>query len=321
MTITPASLRLDLKSSRPGTGKKCGNSYIPANAECTVGQGTQTKQSKPITSGADLYNTKGKRKSANATAFWASKAQTNTTGKKVRNVLEKGTNVLGTVAQAAGVFQAYKGAFKGNLSEFSGGLSAIAAGTALKRTAASARAFRQGNNKLGMDLMRGANFYGGLSVTALRARSGFKEIDRMQQENRRSAEEYQAWQDTVKNANSRYGQRSANGNDPRTGTNQRQAQEQYAKNRRAEQEAYQRAKSAADAPSAYKDLGVKPNASDDEVRQAWKKAARKAHPDMGGTTEEMQRLNKSFEDIMRSRGRKDAVWATGFTMDDFLNDF
>lgn len=37
MTINRAALRIDRQVPRPGTGKKCGNSYIPANAKCTVG--------------------------------------------------------------------------------------------------------------------------------------------------------------------------------------------------------------------------------------------------------------------------------------------
>jgi curved DNA-binding protein CbpA len=38
-------------------------------------------------------------------------------------------------------------------------------------------------------------------------------------------------------------------------------------------------------------LGIKPGASSDEIEAAYRQKARFAHPDAGGSTEAMQRLN------------------------------
>lgn len=63
----------------------------------------------------------------------------------------------------------------------------------------------------------------------------------------------------------------------------------------------------------FKDLGVNSKMSDDEIKKAWKTAARKHHPDMGGSEEAMKRTNTAYEEIMRRRGRKDSsFWADGF---------
>lgn len=51
-------------------------------------------------------------------------------------------------------------------------------------------------------------------------------------------------------------------------------------------------------------LGVKPNATKDEVKQAFKKKAWSAHPDRGGTNEEMMKVNAAYEAISRVRGWK-----------------
>ncbi len=51
-------------------------------------------------------------------------------------------------------------------------------------------------------------------------------------------------------------------------------------------------------------LGVEPNATKDEVKRAFKKKAWKAHPDHGGSNEEMMKVNASYEAINRVRGWK-----------------
>ncbi|MBA7706978.1 Chaperone protein DnaJ [subsurface metagenome] len=51
-------------------------------------------------------------------------------------------------------------------------------------------------------------------------------------------------------------------------------------------------------------LGVRPNATKDEVKQAYKKKAWDAHPDRGGSNQEMMKVNAAFEAISRVRGWK-----------------
>lgn len=74
---------------------------------------------------------------------------------------------------------------------------------------------------------------------------------------------------------------------------------------------------------AYRELGVKPNATPDEIKAAWKKASRKAHPDMGGSTEKQQKVNAAYEAAMKkARGgkfKKDSIWAVGSTVSDGEN--
>ena len=51
-------------------------------------------------------------------------------------------------------------------------------------------------------------------------------------------------------------------------------------------------------------LGVGPNATKDEVKQAYKKKAWSAHPDRGGSNEDMMKVNAAYEAISRVRGWK-----------------
>jgi len=49
-------------------------------------------------------------------------------------------------------------------------------------------------------------------------------------------------------------------------------------------------------------LGVSMDASEDEVRKAYRKRASKAHPDRGGTDIEMAKVNAAIEVICKLRG-------------------
>ena len=58
----------------------------------------------------------------------------------------------------------------------------------------------------------------------------------------------------------------------------------------------------------YKILGVSPNATDDEVKQAYRALVRKYHPDKYANTdlaemanEKMKEINAAYEDIQRMR--------------------
>ncbi len=51
-------------------------------------------------------------------------------------------------------------------------------------------------------------------------------------------------------------------------------------------------------------LGVKMDATKEEVTQAYREKAEKAHPDKGGTHEEMVKVNAAYEAIMMFKGWK-----------------
>ncbi len=51
-------------------------------------------------------------------------------------------------------------------------------------------------------------------------------------------------------------------------------------------------------------LGVKTDATKEEVTQAYREKAKKAHPDKGGSQEEMAKVNTAFEAIKLFKGWK-----------------
>lgn len=68
-------------------------------------------------------------------------------------------------------------------------------------------------------------------------------------------------------------------------------------------------------PDPYKDLGVSETASTSEIRAAWKKKMREAHPDQGGNAELAKRYNAAMAEIRRRRGDRADVYAYGFAVD------
>jgi DnaJ-class molecular chaperone len=54
----------------------------------------------------------------------------------------------------------------------------------------------------------------------------------------------------------------------------------------------------------FEELGVSPDASQDEVKRAYRERARRVHPDRGGSNEQMARLNLAYEVIRRFKGWK-----------------
>lgn len=52
----------------------------------------------------------------------------------------------------------------------------------------------------------------------------------------------------------------------------------------------------------YEILGVKPNATKDEVKKTFRRRAHATHPDRGGSKEEFIKVNAAYEAICRVRG-------------------
>lgn len=52
----------------------------------------------------------------------------------------------------------------------------------------------------------------------------------------------------------------------------------------------------------FKILGVNPDATEEEVKKAYREKAKKAHPDRGGSHEQMLRVNAAWEAIQRFKG-------------------
>ncbi len=57
-------------------------------------------------------------------------------------------------------------------------------------------------------------------------------------------------------------------------------------------------------PDYYKTLGVARNATPDEIKKAFRKLARKHHPDAGGDEEKFKEINEAYEVLSDSKKRK-----------------
>lgn len=56
-------------------------------------------------------------------------------------------------------------------------------------------------------------------------------------------------------------------------------------------------------PNHYEVLGVPPDAPTEDIRAAYRVAARARHPDAGGSADEMQRINAAWQ-VLRDPGRR-----------------
>lgn len=70
---------------------------------------------------------------------------------------------------------------------------------------------------------------------------------------------------------------------------------------------------ANNAPDYYKTLGVSKDASDAEIKKAFRKLAQKHHPDAGGDEEKFKEINEAYEVLSDKQKRQvyDQFGATG----------
>lgn len=73
-------------------------------------------------------------------------------------------------------------------------------------------------------------------------------------------------------------------------------------NKRIEVLSKQTARTSAMNLDPFSILGVRPDASEEEVKKAYKAKAAEVHPDKGGTNEQMILVNAAFEAIKRAKG-------------------
>lgn len=58
--------------------------------------------------------------------------------------------------------------------------------------------------------------------------------------------------------------------------------------------------------SHYDTLGIKPGATDEEIKSAYRKLAMKHHPDRGGDAKEFVKIQSAYNDLMKGIGRQSA---------------
>lgn len=76
-------------------------------------------------------------------------------------------------------------------------------------------------------------------------------------------------------------------------------------------QAVQNFKAGADERMFYSKLGVNKNSSKSEVKKAYYNWAKQNHPDVGGDTNVMQRMNRIWEGVKNRRDNA-SIWAEGF---------
>ena len=54
----------------------------------------------------------------------------------------------------------------------------------------------------------------------------------------------------------------------------------------------------------YKTLGVEKNATQDEIKKAYRKMAHKCHPDKGGDTKEFHKVNEAYQ-VLSSKQKRE----------------
>lgn len=71
----------------------------------------------------------------------------------------------------------------------------------------------------------------------------------------------------------------------------------------ARQQTYQSSTASNVNQNWYQDLGVKPNATPEEVKKAYREKAKQSHPDVGGNVEDFRKINEAYEYYQKTYGR------------------
>ena len=165
--------RLDAaeRMDKTGTGKKCGNSYIPAQANCTAGSGgsAPAKKKPSDKSGQRLRDLQGygMEKVRARGEFYTNKTGTT---KGLGNKLKRGAEFAATLGATAKMYQAGRQLAAGQIGRAS---QSFLSGAALSSAASGSRAQRQGRTALARDFNRQAGqlVAAKAGVTALQAAS------------------------------------------------------------------------------------------------------------------------------------------------------
>jgi hypothetical protein len=202
-----------------------------------------------------------------------------------RSLAQKALKTAGIASMVGGTAYALGGLARGRVGHAYGGLTAINAGGAALNYSSALEAERKGQKAKAKQLKYQAA--GGLAMAGLTGAAAHLEG--------------KSWE--------RMRDRYSSNNAERAREWARQQEERFRSGGR---------RAGGPRPSSYKsdpfsDLGVNENASDDEIKRAWKKAMAQHHPDRGGDPEKAKNINSAFQEIMRRRGRKDCIYADGFS--------
>ena len=67
-------------------------------------------------------------------------------------------------------------------------------------------------------------------------------------------------------------------------------------------------------------MGVDSNITDADLKKVWLKKMRENHPDVGGDPRKAQEINAAYQEILLARGRRDSIWAEGFSPENERDD-
>jgi len=292
MTLTPTTIRLDLK---------CGNGAISEGEKCTKGNATAVKPNKKSRSKSGIKSGLAKALiiGGGATALAGGVTWAASLAKEIKNEFDTPKGSSGYFKTARSLNEGYKARRFRKISAAIGGLGLAAVGSGLATEGVKTKNAQLRNSGAQMALAGGLG-----SAVAL---AGAEEENRKQKALIREAKDFRR----------KMGDNRKKVRDFKTWANA------YTEDfrRRAQQARGANYGSQSSTAQAYSDLGVSPNASDAEIKRAWKKKAKENHPDVGGDPEMAKKYNAAYTAILRSRGIKDteesihssSIWAYGFS--------